>query len=189
MENQLVQIQGDKPEEKPDKWHIVYTYPKAERKVYSKLVNRGVVSFIPLHKVIRQWSDRKKQLEVPLFPNYIFVQVPPAERFELLRIDGIVKYISFDGKPATVSNTLIDTLKKMLSGNIEVSNEQFIEGTRIRISHGPFTGAEGLLIRKNGSRRLVVQIDALQRSVSVDISASSVVQLMDPNINYTRKIN
>jgi len=161
------------------KWYIAYTFPKAERKIHSKLASMGYSSFLPLHMVIRNWSDRKKKLEVPLFPNYIFIQISPPDRFSVLQIKEIVRYVSFDGKPATVPDTLIDSLKKMLSGVVEVTNERYNEGMQIKIIAGPFTGAEGILLRKNGSKRLVVQIDALHSAVSVDISASQVMHLDD----------
>ncbi|MDO6435738.1 UpxY family transcription antiterminator [Flavitalea sp. BT771] len=161
------------------KWYIAYTFPKAERRIHSKLESMGYSSYLPLHKVIRNWSDRKKELEVPLFPNYIFIQILPSERFSVLEIKGIVRYVSFDRKPATVSDTLIESLKKILLGEVEVTNESYSEGMPIRIISGPFTGAEGVLLRKNGSKRLVVQIKSLQIGVSVEIPTSQVMQLGD----------
>jgi transcription antitermination factor NusG len=161
------------------KWYIAYTFPKAERKIYKKLEIMGIESFLPLHKVIRQWSDRKKMLEVPLFPNYIFIHASGPERFEALQIKEIVKYVSCEGKPVTVPETLITSLDKMIKGNIEVSSEEYCVGTHVKVTDGPLCGAEGVLIRKNSKTRLVIQIKALGRCVSVDISSSSVIQNND----------
>jgi len=155
-------------------WHIAYTYPKAERKIYKKLEIMGITSFLPLHKVMREWSDRKKMLEVPLFPNYIFVYISRRERYEALQIKEIVKYVSFEGKPVTVSDSLINSLKTVIKGNIEVSNDEYCVGMKIKVIDGPFDGAEGTLIRKNGKSKLLIQIKALGRIVSVDIPSNSV---------------
>lgn len=181
------------------KWYIAYTFPKAERKVYKKLEIMGIKSFLPLHMVVRQWSDRKKMLEVPLFPNYLFVHTSGNERFEALQIKEIVKYVSFDGKPVTVPEALITSLDKMIKGNVEVSSEEYCVGTPVKVTDGPFCGAEGVLIRKNSKTRLVIQIKALGRCVSVDISSSSVITNYDTpacdlgssttSIKYCRELN
>lgn len=159
-------------------WYLVYTYPKAEKKVDSKLREIGITTFLPMHKVVKQWSDRKKKLEVPLFPNYVFVCIPHRERFKALQVKGVVRFISFEGQPVIVKDAIVDSLKTMLTGSADVSNEEFYqEGMPVRISHGQFVGAEGTLIRKNGKNRLLVKINVLHTCVSVDISASEVVAM------------
>jgi transcription antitermination factor NusG len=156
------------------KWYIGYTMPKAEKKTFSRLNEIGVVSFLPMQKVVRYWSDRKKKLEVPLFPNYIFIYTSNAERFDILKMQGLVKYVSFGGNPATVSDSLIDSLKKMQTGDLQVSNIEFIEGMQVRITDGPFAGIEGTLVHKRDSKRIVVRIEVLKRAVSVDVSANRI---------------
>lgn len=156
-------------------WYVAYTFPNAERKAAFKLKEMGVDSFLPLHKVVRQWSDRKKKLEVPLFPNYIFIYVLPQKRFDVLKIKELVKFVSFERKPAIIPEALINSLKNILSGDIEISNENFCEeGMKVTIRQGQFAGAEGILVRKNGKARLLIQIEALHTHVSVDISANYV---------------
>jgi transcriptional antiterminator RfaH len=170
------------------KWHIAYTYPKAERKVFRKLELMGVTAFLPLHYVVRTWSDRKKKLEVPLFPNYIFIYTSSSERYELLQIKEVVRFVSFDGSPAIVSETLINSLKKMLKGDVEVSEEEYHEGMHVKVTDGLFKGAEGILIRKNSKSRLVIQIKVLRRTVSVDISSSSIIPLHHHSGNSSVKM-
>ena len=155
-------------------WYVVYTYPKAERKVDKKLREIGVITFLPLHKVVRQWSDRKKKLEVPLFPNYVFVYTPHRDRFKVFQVDEVVRFVSFGGQPAIIAEATIDSLKKMLQGDIEVSNEEFREGSIVKINQGQFAGVEGILIRKNGRKRLLVEIEVLRTCISVDIGADSI---------------
>lgn len=157
-----------------NKWYIAYTYSKAERKALEKMENMGVSSFLPLHKVVRNWSDRRKIIEVPLFPNYIFIYTSASHMHELLKLKELIRYVTFDGKAATVEDDLIVSLKKMAGHDVEVSTFSYVPGTSVRIEEGPFTGVEGVLVRQNGTNRLVVQIQALQRLVSVEISSSRV---------------
>jgi transcription antitermination factor NusG len=164
------------------KWYIAYTMPKAEKKVHQQLKELGVISFLPLQKVVRCWSDRKKKLEIPLFPNYLFVYASNRERFDFLKLQGLARYVSFGGSPATVSNQLIDSLKRMLTGDFEVSNIGFVEGVPVRIMDGPFIGVEGILLQRRGANRLIIQITALHREVSVDVSTSSVMPIKKPAI-------
>jgi len=84
------------------KWHVIYTMPRAERKVASSIDEMGIESYLPLYKVTRQWSDRKKKVEVPLFPNYVFVKVSEKGRRVIFNIKEPVKFISIDNKPVVV---------------------------------------------------------------------------------------
>jgi transcription antitermination factor NusG len=159
-------------------WHVAYTFPKSERKAYDSLQRIGVDSFVPMHYVLRKWSDRIKKLEMPLFPNYIFIYLVASERHDVLKTPEIVRYVCFDGKPAIVSDTLVDSLKKISTAELEVSDLRIgIGGVPVRIVEGPFAGSEGLLVKKNGRSRFVVRVKSLQSSVSLEISASSVVPL------------
>ena len=155
-------------------WYVVYTYPKAERKVDRKLREVGVITFLPLHKVMRQWSDRKKKLEVPLFPNYVFVYTPHKDRFKVFQVEEVVRFVSFGEQPAIIAEITIDSLKKMLKGDVEISDEQFQEGTIVKVKRGQFTDVEGILIRKNGKNRLLVKVDVLHTCISIDVGANDV---------------
>jgi transcription antitermination factor NusG len=154
-------------------WHIAYTFPKAEKQVFATLKKMEITSYLPLQRVTRTWSDRQKQIELPLFPNYIFIYTSARERYIPLQIKNILRYVSFGGEPAIVTDSVIDSLKKMVDKEVEISNDKFPSiGVRVKINQGPFAGVEGLLIRKNGKTRLTVQIESLNREVSVEIPAS-----------------
>lgn len=160
------------------KWYVAYTYPKAERLVQDKLERIGLHAFLPMHQVVRNWSDRQKKLTVPLFPNYLFVYSSDTHRSKSLAIREIVRYVSFDGKPATVSDVIINSLKHILNEQIEVDVEQFDQvGISVRVVRGPFAGLEGIMVEKKGKTRLVIQIKVLRNSVSINIAASDVVPI------------
>ena len=160
-------------------WHVAYTFPKAEKKVHTTLEKMGVTSFLPMQTLFRKWSDRMKKITTPLFPNYIFVNISSTERYQLTKVDGFIRYVTFEGKPSTVSDKEIDSLKKMLDGDIEIANnDQFDKnGMPVLITQGPFAGIEGILVRKDSRTRLVVNIWALRQSVSINVPASAVTAL------------
>lgn len=156
-------------------WYVAYTYPNAEKKVKRMLEQSGVTSFLPLQKVVRKWSDRTKKLELPFFPNYIFIYTSFKEMHIPLKIKGILRYVTFEGNAATISDGVIESLKKILIGEAVVSNKAFHQvGTPVKITRGPFVGIEGKIARQNGKTRLLVQIKSLNRVVSVDISSDMV---------------
>ncbi|MBO0933589.1 UpxY family transcription antiterminator [Fibrella aquatilis] len=158
-------------------WYAVYTYPKAERKVYEKISRMNVEAFLPMHKVIRQWSDRKKKMEVPLFPNYVFVKTTPNLQFELCQIKELVRFITFEKKPVCIPEGVISSIKKITLGDIEVSDHtlDYKLGQQVEVVQGQFAGIRGYLVNIKGKNRLVICIEALQSLVSVEISASCVM--------------
>jgi transcription antitermination factor NusG len=126
---------------------LLTRFQKAEKQVKISLDRMSVVSFLPLQKVTRIWSDRKKQLELPLFPNYIFIYTSSRDRYKSLQIKSILNYVSFAGKPATVPENVIVSLQKILSENIQLTEESFSSdtiGMPVLITEGPFTGIEGI---------------------------------------------
>lgn len=157
-------------------WYVVYTMPKSEKKVAESISGMGIESYLPMHKVIRQWSDRKKKLEVPLFPSYVFVKVNETKRVSLFSIKELIRFVSIEKKPVVVREKVIMNIKRVLSEDVQVATEEYFqEGMRVRIGYGQFAGMEGVIIKKNNSTRLVVKIDGLMKAFSFNI-ASHVVE-------------
>jgi transcription antitermination factor NusG len=151
------------------KWYVVYTRPKSERKVASSITDMGIESYLPMHKVIRQWSDRNKKMEVPLFTSYVFVKVDDARRSSLFSITELVKFISIDGKPVVIRENEILTIRKVLSGDFDdISTEEYFlqEGMKVRITCGQFAGLEGMVVERRNKPRLVIRIEGLMRAFS-----------------------
>jgi transcription antitermination factor NusG len=158
------------------KWYAVYTYPNAERKVQGKVKEMGVEAFLPMQTVVRQWSDRKKKLEVPVFPGYVFVKTSLVDRFGLLRIKELVRFISFGDTPVAIPDREIETVRKVVARNVEVSQEPFEGrvGEKVQITGGQFEGAVGVLVNRKGRNRLVIQLEALQQAISVEVTSDCV---------------
>ena len=122
-------------------WYVVYTKPKWEKKVAEQLRNSGIECYCPLITQVRQWSDRKKKVEVPLFNSYVFVQLPDSERNAVFQSVGAVRYLFWLGKPAVVRDEEINIIKKWMDpseGN-EVSLLSFKVGDAIQLDSGPFS--------------------------------------------------
>ncbi|MCW3465677.1 UpxY family transcription antiterminator [Chitinophaga nivalis] len=157
------------------RWFIAYTFPKAEHKAAEKLQAMDVTCFLPLHKVVRVWSDRKKVMSVPLFPNYIFIYTTLSRLSELLRFRELVSFVTFDGEAVTVKESLVNSLKMVMGYEVTVETFRHHPGTPVKIIEGPLAGVEGILEKYKGTSRLTLQIQALHRTVSVEVSCDTVI--------------
>ena len=128
-------------------WYVVYTKPKWEKKVAEQLKNKGITCYCPLVTQVRQWSDRKKKVEVPLFNSYVFVQLPDKERNMVFQSVGVVRYLFWLGKPAIVRDEEIDTIKKWLdpAQANDVSLLSFQVGDAIQLESGPFSSQKAIV--------------------------------------------
>lgn len=138
-------------------WYAVYTKPRWEKKVASLLESKGIEYYCPLNKVVKQWSDRKKIVLEPLFKSYVFVQVEEKEKWELLKINGIVNYVHWLGKPARIKDNEIDTVKKFLNefDAVEVVEAASPLNSRVKIKHGALMNYQGILLEVSGNRASV----------------------------------
>lgn len=128
-------------------WYVVYTKPKWEKKVAEKLAEVGVECYCPLITQIKQWSDRKKAVEVPLFNSYVFVQLEDSDRNSVFQISGVVRYLFWLGKPAIVKDVEIEIIKTSLSApNItDISVTSIQVGDRIKLETGVFSNQDAIV--------------------------------------------
>ena len=129
------------------KWYVVYTKPKWEKKVAEQLKNSGIECYCPLITQVRQWSDRKKKVEVPLFNSYVFVQLPEAERNKVFQSVGVVRYLFWLGKPAIVRDEEISIIKKWMNTSdcIDVTVGAYQIGDAIQLESGPFSNQKAIV--------------------------------------------
>ena len=156
------------------KWHIAYTYSRCEKKVDQQAKQQGLSTYLPLTIQERQWSDRIKKIEAPLFPNYIFIKATPEEVYQFRQIKEIVNFVYHDSKLATIKESEIDTIKKILNGKRDIFTESRLYeiGTKVKIKHGAFVGIEGMLVKNNNQDQVVVQIETLGQSINIDVPMS-----------------
>jgi transcription antitermination factor NusG len=158
--------------ELPRYWRVFYTAPRAEKKCRDRLKDQNIDVFLPTRKVQRDWSDRTQTVIEPLFRSYIFANVNERERLTVLRTNGIVRCVSFDGKIARVRSEVIEQLREYQKHpeTLEVLDRPR-PGTEVTITEGPMKGMEGEVIEHRGKQRLVLRIDAIRQAVSVEISS------------------
>lgn len=161
-------------------WFAVYTRSRTEKKAYDELVKRGITCFLPLHKVLRQWSDRKKWVETPLFNSYLFVQISPKEYLQVLQTQGLVRFISFEGKAVPIPPQQIEAIKIFLGqGSPDYLPEDINleSGATVEITRGAMTGLTGILLEVAGKHRVKVEIDCVGQSLIINVPKSSLKKI------------
>lgn len=159
-------------------WFVLYTKSRSEKLVAKGLLQRNIEVYCPLRKVRRQWSDRIKTVEEPLFRSYCFVHLEDNDRQKVFDVPGVVGYLHWLKKPAIVKQKEIDLIRDMLNDfdhdSLEVLN--FEAADRLRISSGAFMYQEGEVVSTQG-KQVIVKIDSLSMYISVDISKTKVEKL------------
>jgi len=165
------EVTRNEKRETRNEWFAIYTKARNEKKVYERLMEQGIESYLPLVKTLRQWSDRKKWVEVPLLSSYVFVRVPQFQLREIIQVDGAAKYISFEGKPAAIPEKQIDNLRLLVNSeaDIEVTGERLYPGDPVEVTTGSLRGLTGELIKINNRNKVVVRIDRLDINLVVKI--------------------
>jgi transcription antitermination factor NusG len=159
------------PKEKT--WYALYVKSRSEKKVAVELEGNGIDYYLPLEKQLRQWSDRKKWVEVPLFRSYIFVHIEQKDYYKVLQTRGAVKYISFEGKAVPVPPQQIDAIKIYLQQKepeMETNPSDWQEGKEVEVMSGKLTGLRGKLIKVNGKNRVKVEIEVVGSAIILNIS-------------------
>jgi transcription antitermination factor NusG len=161
-------------------WYVIYTRPKHEKKVANTLSVTGVTNFLPTVKVQRTWADRKKFIDVPLFPSYLFVYLEDISRYyEGLQVEGVIYFVRQGTQIATISEDIIDTIRvATLSGKeVEVSTDHFQTGDRTVINNGPFTGLSCEVVEYKGRNRILVRVNLLQRNILVNLESENLLAI------------
>ncbi|MBV9341418.1 MAG: UpxY family transcription antiterminator [Acidobacteria bacterium] len=148
------------------------TRSRHEKLVACHLQTRGVVHYLPIVIETHRWSDRRKRLELPLFPGYVFVRVVDSNlrRVEVLRTPGVVRFVGHSPSGTVVPDEQIESIRKLIEENIPWVSHPFLKvGQRVRVRGGALDNLEGIVVRRNGEDALVISVDAIQRSLSVSI--------------------
>ena len=161
------------------RWVALYTRSRHEKLVERELLKKGIETFLPLRKVTRDWSDRKKIIEEPLFKSYLFVRLPLKERWTVLNTTGAVRFVGKSAaEPLEVPEKELLTVKRFIEEEIQMDPFPYLkEGTRVYVRSGPFKGAEGFIVRKDNHCRLVISLDLLMKSVSIIVDEACIEPL------------
>jgi len=164
--------EGIQSKDPNDPWYAVYTRSRWEKRLMELLREKGIEAYVPLRKVIHQWSDRKKLVDEPLIRSYCFVKVGEQDYYEVLNTPGAVRYIWFSGKPAAIPERQINTLKAITGSDVEVEcvEDSFQPGIRVIVNGGPLTGITGELVSITNKKKVIVRIDHLNQVLTLSIS-------------------
>lgn len=157
----------------PQAWFAVHTRSKCEKKVAAQLGEMQIDCFLPTVKEVRFWTDRRKIIDLPLFPGYVFVRIPAEDRARVpvLRTTGVVGFVGIQGQGIPIPDAEIENIQILLSSKVPFEPYPFLSvGQKVRIRGGYLDGVEGILAAKNSDRSVVISVDLIQRSLAVRVS-------------------
>jgi transcription antitermination factor NusG len=170
MAERIITIDSSIPQ-----WFAVYTRSNHERTCADQMSRRSIEHFFPTHEAVRRWKDRQKRLSLPLFPGYVFVLISLDERRSVLVIPGVVQMVGFGDRPAPIDDHEIENLRSILSqGAVAEPHPYLGVGQSVRIARGVLAGLEGVLVRKKGQLRLLISIELIRQSATIEVDAADV---------------
>jgi transcription antitermination factor NusG len=151
-------------------WYALTVKPNHERAAAQALECKGLEAFLPLYRARRRWSDRIKELDLPLFAGYVFCRILGGERARVLATPGVTSVVGFGNQPAAVPDNEIQAVRTMVSSGLPLRPWPFLRvGEWVRIDAGPLEGVEGVLTQVKDAWRVVVNVELLQRSVAAEV--------------------
>lgn len=156
-------------------WYALYTRPRHEKKAFDVLIEKGATAYLPLLLTVREYKNRKKKVELPLFPSYMFCEFEYKDRFAILETHGIIKIVGFNGIPAIVPDWQICALRAILLKPESLKLENYFkQGDLVEVMSGPFKALQGTVVTKKGESRLVITIDGIMQTLSVDVDIDNI---------------
>jgi transcription antitermination factor NusG len=162
------------------RWYAIRTRSRHEKMVHEQLQTQGIETFLPLVKRIHKWSDRKKEVEVPLFSGYTFVRLvlSSGDRLRVLQAHGVAGFVGRSGAGTPIPDHQIHDIKTVLENRIPFQDHTFLQvGQRVRIRGGALDGIEGILAAHHDDHSLVISLEPIQRSLSIRIDGYNIEPL------------
>lgn len=161
-------------------WFALQTKPRNEQKVSYALRQKGYECLSPTYRQRRRWSDRTVEIDLPLFPMYVFCRLGPLALGKAISTSGVVKIVGFNGKPAEISIEEIEALQRLTQSNLLREPWQYLcHGTQVLVETGPLAGVQGIICAEDDNkRRLIISVTMLQRSVAVQVDSDTVISVV-----------
>ena len=158
------------------RWYPVYTRSRAEKKAFDELNRKGITTYLPLHKTLKQWSDRKKFIEEPLLKSYLFVYIPTKEYAEVLMTNGIARFLYFSGKIASMPEQQIEQLKLLLATEQELTifDYDIKPGQKVLVNAGPFKDMIAEMVSVHNKERIILRLENIGYSIDINTSLAFV---------------
>lgn len=153
------------------RWYACYTRSRTEKAAQVRLLQEGVECYLPLQRTKRRWSDRYKWVDEPLIKSYIFVRVNASDFSKVLRVEGMVRFITFEGKAVPIPDVQIESIKLLLGNGaeLEVTSERFTAGQAVEVQAGPLLGIRGELVEYRGNKKVLVRLGEIGQGLLVTI--------------------
>jgi transcription antitermination factor NusG len=165
-------------------WYALIVKHQHEKVVARELQSIGIEALLPVYKTRRDWSDRTKEIELPLISGYVFARIGEESRVQALRIPSVLRLVGFGGKPAPIDTREIAALRAAMNSKLPLKPWPYLrEGDRVRVERGPLKDTEGVVLREKDSMRLVICVELLQRSVAVEVSPELIVPVKERTFN------
>jgi transcription antitermination factor NusG len=162
-------------------WFAIQVRPRSEKLIAQVLKHKGYEEFLPLYRVRRQWSDRVKDVELPLFPGYVFARMSSQTSGPIVTTSGVIRILGNGNAPVPVEDSEIEMLQLVARAGLAVEPWSSVQvGQKVRILAGPLRGTEGLVAKLKNRLRLVVTVTLLQRSVAVEIDHDWITPVCSP---------
>ena len=158
-------------------WYAIRTRSRHEKMVSEQLEQQGIENFLPLMRRTRKWTDRTKEVELPLFAGYAFVRMvfTSAERIRVLKTHGVAGFVGINNSGTAIPDNQIQDVRMVLASDVSFQDHPYLRvGQRVRIRGGSLDGVEGILSVKNEDRSLVISLEPIQRSLSIRIQGYAV---------------
>lgn len=162
-------------------WYACYTRSRAEKASAARLARADIACYLPLRKERRQWTDRIKTVEVPLFTSYVFVHVEPHE-FYKTRLEGdLVGFVVFEGKPVPIPDEQIEAVKRLVNAGaaLETVPANMQPGQKIEVVKGPLMGLQGEMVRHQGRHRMLVRLNSIGQGVLIEMELENVAEALE----------
>jgi transcription antitermination factor NusG len=162
------------------RWFAAHTRSNHERTAADQFTERSIAHFLPTYESVRVWKDRKKRLELPLFPGYVFVRIPLEEKLRVLFVPGVARLVGFNGIPLALPDEEIETLRTIVQHKLKAEPHPYlVAGRKVRIVRGALEGMEGILIRRKGRFRVLISISLIRQSAMIEVDAHDVEPLFE----------
>lgn len=152
-------------------WYAIQTSSRHEKTVLARLTELGIDSFLPMYVARHRWKDRTVNVQLPLFPGYLFLRLDIADRLPVLQTSGVVRFVGFGAIATPLPAEEVFSLRDGLSTRLDPEPHPYLKiGRRARVKSGPLQGLDGVIVRRKNKDRFIISLDLIMRSVSVDLS-------------------
>jgi transcription elongation factor/antiterminator RfaH len=167
-------------------WFVVFTSPRHEKRVAERFARLEIENFLPMYEVLRVWRNRqRKRIQLPLFPSYIFVRIDRGETVPVLSTPGVISIVTTGRELVPLADSDIESLRDGLKHRSIEPYPCAVIGQRVRIKSGAMAGWEGVLVRKSNNLRVVLNVEMIQQSISVEVGAEELEASYRPHLKPT----